>query len=119
MSLYLRVKRHKTTYFIHLHHLEQSLVEQLTTQLTHIERWTPEQLQVVYGGQPVGKDASVESLGLENNAILYVVLRTKDDTFEEVQVPEPAYVATDDDKTVNLPESLVQFLDGMKPQAGL
>eukprot|EP00906_Rhabdomonas_costata_P021675 RCo031442 len=119
MSMFVRVKREKSTYFLHCS--PGDVVLRLKQELCTIlgEGRTPEQVRLLSGeGTILPDSATLASCGVENDTVLNMVLQKEGSSeFETVNVFRPVFMMTDEDKRASMPDSLVNYLDDMKPQS--
>ncbi|KAK3437860.1 polyubiquitin [Eucalyptus grandis] len=89
MSMYIRVKRSKTTYFIQCEPTETILnVKEKLQNLTD-QPATDQRLILVGTGEVLEDSKSLADQKVENDAVVALTLRKDDNEFEEVNIVRP------------------------------
>ncbi|XP_022158170.1 uncharacterized protein LOC111024713 isoform X1 [Momordica charantia] len=89
MAMYIRIKRHKTTYFIQCDPIETTLdIKQKLATL--IDQPLVDQRLILVGSGEVLEDTkTLADQKVENDAVVALTLRKDDNEFEEINIVRP------------------------------
>ena len=76
----------------------------------------PEDMRILTSERALEDHDVLKDCGVENNQVLFLVFKNEDNNWEEVNVFKPVYECTEEDGSVKLPQSLVSYLDDLKPR---
>ncbi|CAK9315094.1 unnamed protein product [Citrullus colocynthis] len=89
MAMYIRIKRHKTTYFIQCDPIETTLnIKQKLESL--IDQPVVDQRLILVGSGEVLEDSkTLADQKVENDAVVALTFRKDDNDFEEIDIVQP------------------------------
>ncbi|XP_031499318.1 uncharacterized protein LOC116263718 isoform X1 [Nymphaea colorata] len=102
MAMYIRVKRHKTTYFLQCDPTETILdvKQKLHSLIDHVT--SNQRLILLATGETLDDNKTLAEQKVENDAIVALTLRKDNNEFEEVHIEKPEDVGNSPEPDVSL-----------------
>eukprot|EP00756_Hemistasia_phaeocysticola_P066706 Hpha_TRINITY_DN9438_c0_g1::TRINITY_DN9438_c0_g1_i1::g.139120::m.139120 len=115
MTQYVRVQRETKTWFIHVDPAHR--VDYIIGEIARFEGRSPQDIRLLLGSDVLNPDTLCSRV--PNGSQLYLVFRLGEAEWEHPCVKKPVYEEVPGQtRRIELPRSLVEFLDEMNPAAG-
>jgi transcription elongation factor B subunit 2 len=98
MSMYIKLKRQRTTFFIHCE--KDDTIKSIKEKIQAINK-VPVDRQAIYvtkeGDEPLSDDTKLADAKIYNDSIVYLVFKDDDDNWEPISIANPSDTQEEED----------------------